>query len=685
VYSENVLPTGKVNQPLDIESLARWGKAREVRTKYGPRLVRSAAIGDEFFQIWNERKEELKAFGLSVSPRYDDPSKWQVSHWQKLPSEVIQERETRVQMSKQAAVDLEIPKPDGLEFDYYPFQKAGINYLLRVLQSTGGLLADEMGTGKTIQSIGVLNSIPGINRVLVVCPLTLKRNWEAELNRWMVKKRSIGHVTANEWPDSDIVLIHYNILHKWADKLHSQEWDLLIADECHRAKSMKARQTRCLLGYKPTRRELASGMEPIPGIPAKRKLFLSGTPFENKPAELWPIINYIAPNLFSSKSAFERRYCGATNDGWGYKADGATNLEELGEVLRGCCMIRRTKREVLKELPSKTRKVVEVDSDGLERFVRNEQQVWHKHEQDLEAAQVAMELAKANDSDEEFKESVKALREKTKLVFAEMAQVRHDTAVAKLPKMVAMLREELEQVGKVIVFAHHKDVLTGLVEAFPGECVLLTGDTKEAERQANVHRFQNDSSCRVFGGAIRAAGEGITLTASSTVIFFENDWTASKMAQCSDRAHRIGQKDNVLVKYYILPGTIDAHMISTWIQKEETFEQAMDGNRPEIEQEAVLVPKAKPLATRREVEAEATAITSEQRWAILAALRVLSGMCDGARAIDGHGFNKVDAAIGHSLAGQGSLTPRQAALGQRLIGRYRRQLGDDTLRLCGIK
>lgn len=665
----------------EIENLCRWNKEKEVNTKRGVRLLRTSLPDESFWDKWNSPDQaEIKAAGISLH-RDLESDQWRVCWWRELPKEVVAEREKRVELSKAIAADIEIPKPDGL--DYMAFQTGGIAYCLNAFGNNGVLIGDEPGLGKTIQAIGVINAVEKISKVLVICPMTLKANWERELKKWIVRPMTIGHANSEFFPRTDIVLIHYNILHKFTTRL-SNYWDLMVVDECHRLGNAKTRQTKSVVGHKPTRKEAAAGVLPTSGIPAVRKLMLSGTPFENRPAQLWPIVSYIAPTLFSSRSAFEKRYCGAGNNGFGWQADGATNLEELGERLRGCCMIRRLKKDVLKELPAKTRQIVEMETDGFEKVIQREKSVWTQHEDELEEAQAAMELAKASDSEDEFKASVSSLRTKATLIFTEIARVRHETALAKMPKMVEMLKDELAEISKVIVFAHHTDVLRGAASQFAGECVLITGDTPQEERDRLVQRFQNDPKCKVFFGSIRATGEGITLTSASTVIFFENDWTASKMAQCSDRAHRIGQKDNVLVKYYILPGTIDAHMIQTWIRKEEILEKALDSEKAEVAAEPTLIPKAEPISTRRELEIASVAITSAQRNAILSAIKLLSAHCDGARQIDGAGFNKLDAAVGRSLASQHSLTPKQAALAQKICRKYQRQLGADVLAQCGI-
>ena len=665
-------------QQIDLETLCKWSRPKEVETKNGPRILRTGRPDEAFWEVWTANQQTLKLLGVSVGRDRLDPSKWSICHWAKLDPAVIEQRAKNVEMSKATDANIEVPAPEGCV--YMPFQKAGIAY---AQQHPGCLIGDSPGLGKTIQAIGLINLNPDISRILIVCPLTLAGNWERELKKWLVRPMTIGIANSQYWPRTDIVLIHYQIVRKFPSRL-TNYWDLLVCDEAHRLGNRKSLQTKAVLGYQPTKKEIATGVQCSSGIPAKRKLFLSGTPFENCPAEIFGIIHYLDPETWPSRWKFEARYCGGMNNGFGYEAKGATNLEELSEKLRASVMIRRRKEEVLKELPPKTRVIVEMDATGFEHVIQNEKKVWHQHEGELEDMQAEMELAKASDNPDKFKASVENLRKKAGLIFTEIARVRHDTALAKTPKMIEMLQDEIAETGrKLVVFGHHTDVLRAAHAAFRNS-VIITGDTPQIERDQIVQRFQKDPACGPFFGSIRATGEGITLTASSTVIFFENDWTASKMAQCSDRCHRIGQRDNVLVKYWILPGTIDAHMIKTWIRKEEILEKALDSERAELAQEATIMPKAEPLATKTEIERDALSITTQQAWAIHQALKVLAGRCDGARQLDGAGFNKIDSRIGKSLSEQGSITVKQAALGRKILQKYGHQLGEDVLEKCGI-
>jgi len=208
-------------------------------------------------------------------------------------------------------------------------------------------------------------------------------------------------------------------------------------------------------------------------------------------------------------------------------------------------------------------------------------------------------------------------------------------------------------------------------------CVKFDGRSSMQARQDAVDRFQNDPECKVFIGGIHAAGVGITLTAASIVVFGELDWTPGVISQSEDRCHRIGAVNPVLVQHIVLDGSIDATMAKTLIRKQDIIDRALDTEREELnipllpmkpEDEGAVFPSAKTIAK------EAPDISPETIALVHEGLRMLAGMCDGARQLDGAGFSKIDTHIGHSLAGAMRLTARQAVLGLRLVRKYRRQL-----------
>lgn len=563
--------------------------------------------------------------------------------------------------SRAVDADIEVPVPEGC--GYLPYQRAGIAY---AMSRPATLIADEMGLGKTIQALGVINADPTIHRVLVICPASLRLNWAREAHKWLVRPLTIGFA-GTAIPDTDIVVINYDILAKHSLALRACEWDLLIADEAHYLKNPKAIRTQSVLGSRDTK-----------PIPARRRVYLTGTPILNRPIELWPLLHSMDPAAWKSWKYYVMHYCAGRHNGYGWDVSGASNLEELQDRLRATVMIRRLKKDVLTELPPKRRQIVEIAANGAADLVAAERSAWAACEERLEKLRAAAELAKTGTEDE-YKAAVERLTEGARAAFEEGSKIRHEVALAKVPYVFEFVADAIEASGKVILFAHHLDVVAAIAARFADACVTLTGDTKLEDRQAAVDRFQTDPACTLFIGTIKAAGVGLTLTAASHVVFAELDWVPGNVTQAEDRAHRIGQTNSVLIQHLVLEDSIDARIARTLVRKQEVIDRALDS----IERQAPVLPEKQEPAThttrREQIERDAAELTPEQIEAIHTGLRMLAGMCDGAAALDGAGFSKIDTMIGHSLAEFAHLTPKQGALGKRLVTKYRRQLPADLL------
>jgi SWI/SNF-related matrix-associated actin-dependent regulator 1 of chromatin subfamily A len=662
---------------VDIENLLKWSAPKECNTKRGPRILRKARPDEGFWLAWNSEQDALRSAGISIA-KDQETGAWQVLWWRELDGAVLQQRAQNLEQSRATDADIEIPKPEGCE--YMPFQKAGIRF---AMDKTGCLIGDEQGLGKTIQCLGVINAVPEIHRVLIITKASLKFNWWRECRKWLVRPMTVGIADGDCFPSTDVVIINFDLLHKYPDKL-SYFWDLVAVDEFQNCKNRKTRRAKALIGYRPSKKEIVNGAVPTSGIPAKRRLALSGTPMENRPEELWTALNFLDAKTWSSFWSYAVKYCGARNDGFGFKTDGASNLDLLQRTLRSTLMIRRLKKDVLKELPPKTRMLVELEVDGASAALKAERETWARHEDDLARMQAEMELAKASDNDAAFKSAVERFRSEATVAFTEIARVRHETALAKLPGVIAAIKEEIEDgARKILIFAHHKDMLRGMHAEFEMDAVLVTGETPLPERDSSVQRFMTDPSCTLFFGSIRACGEGLNLQAATLVCFAEEDWNPSKLSQCEDRAHRIGQKDNVLVKHWLLADSLDARMIGTIMDKQKIIDAALDDEKAAVMAEPVLFPKAPVNGSRKKLDEDAMLITEAQKRAILRGLQMLSGVCDGALKLDGQGFNRVDVAIGHSLASQNYLSGRQAALGRRVAKRYAGQLGAEIIEAMG--
>ena len=471
-----------------------------------------------------------------------------------------------------------IPAPPGL--DYLPYQRAGIAY---ALSRPHTLIADEMGLGKTIQAIGVVNALTGsdlplagavghgavgsegINRpsrVLIVTPASLRLNWRAEWLRWHTGK--LRPHLLDVWPGGGLfdetqgkaLIVSYDSVRKWHPQIARIAWDVLIMDEAHLIKDETTRRAKTILGGK----HHGKTFEPLQ---AKRILALSGTPIVNKPLELWPLVKTLAPDgLGKSRVDFVQRY-GAGG-----------GLDELHVRLRSQIMVRRLKADVLKQLPKKRRQVILLDVDGADRILKAEADVISLQREALERTRREIEgLSHA--------EQVQRLRQCRAIALSEIAKVRHETALKKLPEAIEHIHDLLANVEKLVVFTHHLDCYAELRREFARIAVGFTGETALEERQAAVDRFQKDRSCRLFLGGIKAAGLGITLTAASVVVFVELDWTPASMMQAEDRLHRIGQVNPVLVQHLVIDGSIDQKMSAILVDKQRVMDQALDGGAPE--------------------------------------------------------------------------------------------------------
>jgi SWI/SNF-related matrix-associated actin-dependent regulator of chromatin subfamily A-like protein 1 len=601
---------------------------------------------------------------------------------------------------------VDFPVPEGLE--YLPFQKAGIAY---ALNRPNVLCADEMGLGKTIEAIGVMNAL-GLRKALVICKATLKDNWKNEMTKWLVDK-SIKIQIINGRPGpitGDSVVVNFEQLSANLDVLWSIDWDILIVDECHLVKNPKAQRSAST--YHLMKK-------------AKRNFWTSGTPILNRPVELFPILNQMGVDFAQDFWSYASKYCDPQDTGYGWDFSGSSNLDDLQNKLRETIMIRRMKADVMPELPAKRRQVIELPANTAAlRALVDKQSKWLE-EFNAERERLKTAALGLKDVDEDkYSEAVKALTEYSKAGFEEMSRIRRETAVAKIPIALEYLESILEETDKVVVFAHHREVLEKLKDKFGDKAVLLYGGTKISDRQAMVDSFQQDAKIKVFLGSIQASGVGITLTAAQLVVFVELDWVPANLSQAEDRLHRIGQRGSVLVQHLVVNGSIDANLAKKVVAKQSVIDKALnrkDGERKE--DEGIQSIKYRPtLATdstgrvtvsnaeayqpglpglnrrgtiqgsasyrsyqdrpnfkevERPVEDRYKNYDEEYRNAVHLACKMLAGVCDGAVALDGQGYNATDTGIGHQFAEWGRLTDKQVAAAVKFLRKYRRQLPED--------
>lgn len=592
-----------------------------------------SANNDTFYAaIRFEEREALKRAGWSWSiprkrwetktaakaeafePFMDQSAKFLLEQWRAKEG-------ASLKLSAASDLDVDLPAPEGKS--YLPYQRAGIAYML---PRRNVLVADPPGLGKTIEAIGWLNAIDApVRRVLIIPPASLKVNWVREWQRWSVHKTlTIGCAgtyteiykdendkrrtrSANSWPDTDVVVVNYDVLDRFEDTIRGATWDALIVDEAHYLANKDAKRTQQVLGYlKKIGQRWTWKVKPIP---AERRAFLTGTPMLGRPEQMFSLIRACDPEgLGRNWMDFVYRYCGAHDSGFGLDTSGASNLDELQRIMRERFMVRRDKREVLKELPDKRREIVMLPRDGLVKYADREVAAYQRvgdmllryeallKGQDPDEAVHVMEtsgsLAEALSAAlegqlgkvekaltfDDFEDALAALKSGVPGMaeaFEELAVARRELAIAKLPMVVQQAKGILNAGEKLVLFGVHKDVCRALRDAFPG-CSYITGETLSHKRQPQVDRFQEDDSVRIIIGNITAMGVGFTLTASSHVDFAELHWVPTDMEQAEDRVWRIGQKNAVLTRHFAVEGTMDSRMVEVFIKKMEVISEALD-------------------------------------------------------------------------------------------------------------
>lgn len=421
-----------------------------------------------------------------------------------------------------------------------PFQRQAVTFL----KEGRGLLADEQGLGKTISSIGVLAYSPAWRPALIVCPSFLKYNWKDEIERWLPNERVqiLNGRKSTEWAvDSraTIYIINYDVLSEWAPVLKEIQLGIIIADEAHYIKSREAKRSKALMS-------LVKHQFPVPE--RRRFIALSGTPVLNRPVEFFNILHLLAPDIFNSFMRYAHRYCGARHNGYGWVYNGATYVDELREILvSNKIMLRRLKEDVLSQLPKKMYSYIPIEMS---------------HESEILYLQTMMEAS-----------NIKSVGG----VLPFIARLRSIAGLGKTSGAIEWIESQIQDGSKLVVFAVHHDVIDAIYKHFRHCAVKVDGRDSSESRHASVQKFQNDSTCQVFIGQVKAAGVGLTLTAASKVAFIELPWTPGELMQAEDRVHRIGQEYPVTVYFLLAKGTIDSTMSSKLDAKRKLIDRLVDG------------------------------------------------------------------------------------------------------------
>ena len=454
--------------------------------------------------------------------------------------------------------------PHNLKIQPYPYQLKGI---ARGLELKRFMNCDEPGLGKTLQSIATINLADAFP-CLVVCPSSLKINWQREWEKFTDKKAMIlTDKVRDTWTFffqtgmHQVFIVNYESLKKYfVQRIKKAEgWTLrdvefrnsinlfksVIIDESHRCKSASTQQAKFCKG-------ICTGKEWV--------IELTGTPVVNRPKDLIPQLAILdRMNDFGGYKPFVDRYCSGQRE--------ASNLGELNFNLWKYCMFRREKSLVLTDLPDKIRQVNTCEITNRKEYM--------DAERDL-----IMYLQKYKDADDD--KIAKAMRGE---VMVRINILRQISARGKVRDVIEFVKDFRENGKKIILFCSLHEVVDQLKRYFP-TAVSVTGRDSQDEKQRAVDAFQNNPKADIIICSIKAAGVALTLTASRNVAFVEFPWTYADCCQCEDRAHRIGQKDSVTCYYFLGRRTIDEKVYRI-IQEKKNIANAVTGSTEDIEENIV--------------------------------------------------------------------------------------------------
>ena len=546
----------KINRVLEIsEYLATEFQKREGLNFLPKKILVQFILGetDKTYHIYGKLTQKQEKSGMYWIPKtqlLDDP----------------------FYISADVDVDFEkYVKLDTLHRVPYEHQEESIKFLL---SREGSILALDMGLGKTMCAI-IAALETGVDKILVVCPSSLKINWEREIN-YFCDYTSI--ISGKKWEPNKFTIINYDILKnfhtvpkgkkkksddieiRFKTDIKDHQFDLVIIDEAHFLKNPKSIRGKIM-----TDLCVSHGIEKV--------WLLTGTPIANRPMDFYNLLKLIKAPIADNWVYYARRYCdgkkfyktkpnGRKQQIW--LTGGASNLGELAQKTKNV-ILRRKKEDVL-DMPAKT--IIPVLHD----LSKSE---WVEHDS-LWDDYIEMKREKG--------ESTCLQKDLVELIL-----LRKFIAMTAIPKSIELAESAIEQEQKVVIFTNFTDELLELHEYFGISSVIHYGQMTDKEKQHSIDQFMKNDKKTVFIGNIKSAGVGITLTAANIVIFNSFDWVTGNNEQAADRCHRIGQTKNVSVYYQLFANTISTRMWVTLQNKKDVINQVLlEENNPSEEEEAIL-------------------------------------------------------------------------------------------------
>lgn len=436
--------------------------------------------------------------------------------------------------------------PNDLENILRDYQKDGVNWFNNIAYyKFGGILADEMGLGKTIQTIAfIMNNESSKN--IIITPTSLIHNWKSEFDKFAPNikigivhgdKKSREKIIANS-SEYDVLLTTYSTIRNDLDKYKDKVFDCLIIDEAQNIKNPDAISTKA-----------------VKSINSNVRFALTGTPIENNLMELWSIFDFIMRGYLYDKTDFQNRF--SNNE----------NTKELKDLIKPF-ILRRTKKEVIKELPDKIEKkfIIELNKEQKKLY-----DVYNKS---------ILEKLKNSNADSDKITIFSYLTKLRQLCLHPSTLLKdYKGKSSKVDVCMEILKEAIENKRKILLFSQFTSVLKLIQSEIEKENIqymYLDGKTKAENRVGLVNEFNKNDEIKVFLISLKAGGTGLNLTSADMVIHFDPWWNIAVENQASDRAHRLGQKNVVEVIKLISKDTIEEKIIDLQESKRELIDNIID-------------------------------------------------------------------------------------------------------------
>jgi superfamily II DNA or RNA helicase len=453
-----------------------------------------------------------------------------------------------------------LQEPKTFKGELRPYQREGLGWLTFLQDfNFGGCLADDMGLGKTIQTLALLEKRrkrrlkQGERRhpSLIVVPKSLVFNWLDEASRFTPKLKGLNYTGLgrkeflDRFDEYDFIVTTYGTLRRDIVALKDRQFDYVILDEAQAIKNAQSQSAKaCRL------------------LPAQHRLAMTGTPIENHLGELWSLFEFLNPGLLGHSQAFERFS----------RSDDEASRKLLQRAIAPY-ILRRTKQQVLTELPEKTEQTIFCDLSPKQRKEYDELRDYYRTLLTDKISQQGLNRSKIH-----VLEALLRLRQAA-CHPGLIDKTRFKDKSAKLEALLGQIEEVVDEGHKVLVFSQFTTMLDILRKHMEGSGIRyehLTGRTRK--RKECVERFQNDPDCRLFLISLKAGGHGLNLTAAEYVYILDPWWNPAVEAQAIDRAHRIGQENHVFAYRIIARDTVEEKVLELQKRKKDLADAIINAN-----------------------------------------------------------------------------------------------------------